>query len=127
MFGFPWETKDNIQRTIDSMKEIDPTIAFPYIVTPSPGTELSQTAHQMGLIDINSKFENFYYESPEMCLSEKISEEERRKIIDETLATFADHNKKHFTRDLFRRPQFYCTLFHEFGMFRKPHSVINYF
>ncbi|HHL39858.1 MAG TPA: radical SAM protein [Deltaproteobacteria bacterium] len=125
MFGFPWESREEIRRTVEFMKEINPTIAFPYIVTPAPGTELSQISHEMGLVGPDRELENFYHESPEMCLSVNIPEEERKGIIDETLKVFAEHNKKRFRLDVLKRPRFYYTLFHDFGFFRNPMQFVQ--
>ncbi len=126
MFGFPWESIEDIERTIAFMEEIDPEITFPYIVTPAPGTELYNIASEMGLVDKNSKLEDFYHESPEMCLSKNIPEDERKKIIDKTLHTFAVHNKKKFVKDLLRRPFFYYALLHDFGVFKNPVIILKY-
>lgn len=126
MFGFPWETKEDIDRTVKFMKELDPTVAFPYIVTPAPGTELSEIAQQMGLIDPGASLEDFYHESPEMCLSVNIPLEERKTIINNTLEIFANHNKSHFVRDIFRRPRFYYSLLHDYNMIKHPKFLLNY-
>ena len=126
MFGFPWETEDEIRETIDSMKEIDPPIAFPHIVTPAPGTELNKIALDMGLITPDFAIENFYHESPEMCLSVEIPQEKKRAIIYKTLKVFAEHNKRHFRRDLIRRWYFYYSLMHDNGIFERPSLLIQY-
>lgn len=126
MFGFPWETKENIEKTVNFLKKINPTFAFPYIVTPSPGTELFSIAHQMGLINPASQFEDFYHESPEMGLSINIPKQERKEIIDKTLKEFAIHNKKHFLKDILKRPKFYCTLIHDFEILKNPKFILGY-
>lgn len=126
MFGFPWETEGEIQQTIALLKELDCTVAFPYIVTPAPGTELNRIAADMGLITPEFKIENFYHESPEMCLSVHIPEEKRERIISETLRVFAEYNKRHFRRDLLKRWRFYYTLLHDNGVLERPGLLFQY-
>lgn len=126
MFGFPWETKQEIEKTIDFMKEINPTFAFPYIVTPAPGTELSQIAHDMGLISFDLKLEDFYHESPVMCLSANIPDDERKGIINNVLKVFAEHNKKKLKLDVFRRPNYYFALAQDYSMFKSPKKILSY-
>ena len=126
MFGFPWETKEEINRTINFLSEINPLFAFPYIVTPAPGTELAKLAQGMGLIDSNSRLEDFYHESPEMCLSANIPPNERKAVIDNVLKIIGKHNRKNFLKDLFNRPLFYYALLHDYGIFKNPFILHRY-
>lgn len=127
MFGFPWETEKEIADTVNFMKEINPTICFPYIVTPSPGTELSEIAKDMGLIGAGDNLENFYHESPEMCLSVNIPPEKRKDIINKTLKEFALNNRKNLFKDLFRRPKFYwVTAVKDQRLLKNPKVILQY-
>lgn len=126
MFGFPWETEEEIQQTIDLLRELDCTVAFPYIVTPAPGTELNRIAADMGLITPEFKIENFYHESPKMCLSVHIAEEKREEIISKTLHVFAEHNKRHFRKSLLERWRFYYALLHDNGVLEHPRLLFQH-
>jgi radical SAM superfamily enzyme YgiQ (UPF0313 family) len=107
MFGFPWETREHMLKTLHLMEELRPCIAFPYIVTPSPGTELLEIAQHMGLVGGQMDYASFHHESPKMGLTAKIPEAERKELIDFILERFTVHNKESLQWDLFRRPRFY--------------------
>lgn len=50
MIGFPGETKEDIQRTVDFAKEIGTDYCCFYIVTPLPGTELYRFCEENGYL-----------------------------------------------------------------------------
>lgn len=50
MIGYPGETKETIQETIDFCKELDLTPEVIFFITPYPGTELYSLALQQGQI-----------------------------------------------------------------------------
>lgn len=79
MVGFPWETKEHIQKSIDLSLKLDTDLTQFSRVVPLPGTELFS---QMGL-DINANFESdrgFFYGNVQHNV-EKISESEIHKLI----------------------------------------------
>ena len=51
MLGFPWETIDDMKKTVEFAIKINPTYAQFTIVTPYPGTPLYQEAMRDGLIE----------------------------------------------------------------------------
>lgn len=126
MFGFPWETEAEIQQSLDLMRDIKPAVAFPYIVTPVPGTELHDVAMDMGLIPPTFELEKFYHESPEMGISANIPPERRPIIFNRVLNVFSEHNKKEFRRGLLRRWYFYFTLLKDYDILRKPGVFLGY-
>jgi len=54
MVGFPWESKEHIQKSIDLSLKLDTDLTQFSRVVPLPGTKLFE---QMGL-DINNSFES---------------------------------------------------------------------
>lgn len=79
MVGFPWETKEHIQKSIDFSLRLGTDLTQFSRVVPLPGTELF---NQMGL-DINKGFQNdrgLFYGNVQHSI-EKISEKEIHQLI----------------------------------------------
>lgn len=127
MFGFPWETEAEIQQTLDLLKETDPAVAFPYIATPAPGTELNKIAIDLKLIPPTLEPEKFYHENPEMGLSVNIPPEKKTEIVNRVLSEFSKHNRAKFRRLAWRRLPFYYALMHDYAMFRNLSVMAGYF
>lgn len=125
MFGFPWETRETMEKTLAFMKELDPCVAFPYIVTPAQGTELLNIAREMNLIPAALDMSSFAHTSPKMGLTQNLSEEEKQQLIDKILAAFTRHNRKSFLRDIFRRPLFYLYAAHDAGLLGSRQAVLR--
>lgn len=126
MFGFPWETEEQMIKTADFMEELKPCIAFPYIVTPAPGTELMEIALSMGLIDPSMDLSSFSHISPKMGLTVAIPEERRKFLIDTILDRFARYNRKSLRWDLFTRPLFYAAAARDAGIVSSPAAIVKY-
>lgn len=126
MFGFPWETKEQMLKTVTFMEELDPFIAFPYIVTPAPGTELLDIAQRMGLIQGGVELASFSHISPKMGLTVHIPEEERKRLIEHILERFTRHNKRNLRGDLFKRPFFYWAAVRDVGILSSPRTLMKY-
>jgi len=60
MFGNPGETKETIERTIDFAVELSPDIAFFFVLTPFPGTEV-YNRYQGLLFDVSPNWEDYKY------------------------------------------------------------------
>lgn len=50
MIGFPWETKRDIEKTIDFIDELLPSQVHLVIVIPFPGTPLERMLHEQGIV-----------------------------------------------------------------------------
>ncbi len=79
--GFPWDTEETMQRTIDFAKEANPHIANFMIAVPLPGTELYDHVEASGrfLRDVDQGICGGFYEGgvffkPESISAEKVSE-----------------------------------------------------
>jgi radical SAM superfamily enzyme YgiQ (UPF0313 family) len=126
MFGFPWETREQMLKTADLMEELDPCIAFPYIVTSAPGTELFDIAIDMGLISGAVDWSSFSHVSPEMGLTVKLEPKERKELIDDILSRFTRHNGNRLRWDWLKRPRFYFAAACDTGVFSSPLKIMQY-
>ncbi len=126
MFGFPWETREQMMATVTLMEELNPFVAFPYIVTPSPGTELLEIAQGMNLMDAAVDLSSFAHVSPKMGLSAHVPEQERASLIDGILERFARHNRRSLRGDLLRRPRFFWRAARDAGILSSFSSIVGY-
>lgn len=62
MMGLPGETKESMQKTIDLMKEIKPTLPKVSILLPLPGTQLFEEWDRKGLI-LTKNWEDYSFHS----------------------------------------------------------------
>lgn len=60
MFGLPGETHETIENTIRFAIELDPDMAFFFILTPLPGSEIYNTYKGI-LFDVSSNWEDYKY------------------------------------------------------------------
>ena len=106
MFGFPWETKKEIDETISFMKELDPLFTNIAVATPLPGTELYDICKKEDLLPENVDWSEFLFESPDMFFTKNFTREEVAKIIYETEKIFDKHNKRKFIKMLISNPSY---------------------
>jgi len=125
MFGFPWETKADIEKTISFMRELDADSNIYSIVTPYPGSELFETVTKDGLVT-GLACEDFFHQSPEMMLSRKLSVEERRQVIIETERIVDSLNREKSERLIRRRCELahLARLFIQKGYYKRPSFVM---
>ncbi len=106
MFGFPWETKEEIDRTVSFMKKMDPLFSSIAVATPLPGTELYDICKEEGLLPENVDWSKFLYESPDMFFTKNFTREEAAKVIYETEEIFDEYNKKKLRKLLISNPSY---------------------
>ena len=97
MFGFPWETKRELDNTIEFMKEINPNYAWLAIVIPYPGTKLF-TDHSYKLESKN--WSDFVHVNPKMAflLNDALSEKDKNKLLNYVQKEFDKHNLIQFLK-----------------------------
>ncbi len=80
ILGYPGETKETLQETLDLAKEIDPIMAFFFIAIPIVGTELYNETKQKNLL-LNSNWTDWVQmaETP-MIKTENLSSEDLMKF-----------------------------------------------
>ena len=93
MIGFPWETEESIDKTLNFLKVINPNYAIYSIVTPYPGTELFDLCKEKNILPDDIRWDVFNHQSPYMFLSERYSTEKAREIIERVEMVFDEHNK----------------------------------
>lgn len=52
ILGFPWETRREVENTIDFAKKLNPSYSSFTILIPYPGTEMYDYLHENGLLDV---------------------------------------------------------------------------
>jgi len=92
LIGLPTETKEDIDKTKELLKELDPPWAGCSIFTPYPGTELYDICNEMGLIPQNIDWSNFSHQSLYSNFSGTMSSSEFKEVAEETLRFFESHN-----------------------------------
>ncbi|BDZ69008.1 B12-binding domain-containing radical SAM protein [Methanobacterium ferruginis] len=93
MVGFPWETKEDVNKTVSLMEKLDPHNAALSIPTPYPGTELYEIYISRGLIPEDIDWSTFFHQSPEMFRMKGVTREESLETIKEIELIFAKHNE----------------------------------
>lgn len=81
MIGFPWETQDDINATVELMRELAPDSGNLSILTPLPNTEIYSYCEERGLIDYDDDYLNFYHQRNSSFYNPNISQEQSREII----------------------------------------------
>jgi radical SAM superfamily enzyme YgiQ (UPF0313 family) len=79
LLGFPTETEQALNDTINAMKRIDGRFGYS-IFTPYPGSEAYEFCEKNGLISSDSDASLYNHQSPENCFCANISKERFRAI-----------------------------------------------
>jgi radical SAM superfamily enzyme YgiQ (UPF0313 family) len=82
MIGFPSETQEEMQETLDFASELDPTYYSLSILAPYPGTEIYDDVIGSGVTLPKEHWEYFFHQSKDMILTDNIDE----ALIDECLS-----------------------------------------
>ena len=78
MIGFPQETEDTLNDTVEAMKKINADVIIFSILTPYPGTEVFEFCKEKGLIDDEYDLSLHYHQSPVNCFCINITPERFR-------------------------------------------------
>lgn len=81
IIGFPWETTDDIEATMEFMRELKPDSGNLSILTPLPSTEIYDYCLEKGLIDFDADYLNCFHQRSSHFYSELIDDEESRTIV----------------------------------------------
>lgn len=107
MVGFPWETKETLNDTLNMIKQLESDVFIVYsIFTPYPGTEAFEFCKQNELVNDEFNVALYNHQSPENCFCH-MPKQEFRKLLSQIEEFVDDHNQK-ITRariniELFRR------------------------
>ena len=92
MIGFPEETREDIQKTLDLIKNVRASSVNLGVFTPYPGTELYETTKRLGLISDNYDWSRISHQSSENYFIKDISREEFQAISFEAARLIDAHN-----------------------------------
>jgi len=102
IIGFPGETKQQIQNTLDFSRELDLDRISCLIANPLPGTELLQVCREKGYVDKNYSFDNIdYFEgrfNTKEWTHQEVHEMRRKWFWKYNLSLFFRHPKSFFAR-----------------------------
>ncbi|MAH43100.1 hypothetical protein CL614_05260 [archaeon] len=125
MIGFPWETMDEINSTINFMKEMDPDDASYAIVTPQPGTELHDIVKAEGLLSDDPDWSAFQHQSPDMFFSNKFNKQERQNIIEMAEAAFDAQKHKKLKQQALHNPLSTVKRVFKSGYYKRPKELLK--
>lgn len=94
MIGLPNETKEDMFKSLEFMKQIKPQKGIVSIFTPLPGTELFDEVVQLGLINRDADWTKFSQWSPNNHFVKNFSKEEFQKISKEIISQFDEYNNR---------------------------------
>ncbi len=108
IFGFPGETREQIQETFRFAREIKTNMAYFFIANPLPGTELYRLAKAQGMLPDDFNFENLTF---------------TRSVFKPGL--FRPHELERMAGREFLKYNFFAFLRHPWTLFKK--SVVDLF
>ncbi|RKX94404.1 MAG: hypothetical protein DRP84_07110 [Spirochaetes bacterium] len=88
MIGIPYETRKDIEDTIEFIREISPDSVNLCTFTPYPGTELYNYVIEKNLLDISGGFKVYDYighHSTNNFFLENITKEDYQRLLDKLL------------------------------------------
>ncbi len=83
IIGFPWDTEETIQETIEVVKKIKSECLIYSIFTPYPGTEAHEFCKRNGLISDDSDLLHYYHQCPDNYFCPEISPARFRVLVDQ--------------------------------------------
>jgi radical SAM superfamily enzyme YgiQ (UPF0313 family) len=125
IIGLPWEGKGEIQDTVNLVKEIQPYIVYPYMPTPAVGTELAAVMLEKNPEGLQ-EFRDRCHIDTSAGITERVSQEERKAILEWALDEFVKINRKSLLGNILKRPNFYWALAQDMAFLRHPGYFLGY-
>ena len=94
MIGFPEETEETLQDTMDFIPRLSPDFVIFSIFTPYPGSELYFECKEMGLIEGEFDVSIYNHQSPLNCFTKNIPKERFYELRQESVKFVDLYNKK---------------------------------
>ena len=94
MVGFPEETEETFQQTMDFILKLAPDNVIFSIFTPYPGSELYYECKNMGIIDGEFDVSLYNHQSPMNCFTKNISKERFYELRKKAVKFVDSYNKK---------------------------------
>ena len=123
--GFPWEGKQEIEDTVNLVREIKPYIVYPYMPTPAAGTELVNMLEQKNPGAL-TRFRDQCHIDSAVLISQRMSPEEKKAVVTKAMQEFIRINKRNLLADILARPGFYLALANDMDFFRRPGLLREY-
>jgi len=81
MVGFPQETEETLNDTVEAMKKAECDVMIYSVFTPYPGTEMFEYCRQHGLVGDDFNVSLFNHQSPVNCFTRFIKPERFRELV----------------------------------------------
>tara|TARA_B100000315_G_C14547361_1_gene573911 strand:+ start:230 stop:1723 length:1494 start_codon:yes stop_codon:yes gene_type:complete len=94
MIGFPEETEETLQQTMDFIPKLAPDYVIFSIFTPYPGSELYYECKNMGLIDGEFDVSIYNHQSPLNCFTKNLSKERFYELRTKSVKFIDKYNRK---------------------------------
>jgi radical SAM superfamily enzyme YgiQ (UPF0313 family) len=91
MLGFPEETEEDIELSIETMKELNPDHTIWSILTPYPGTDIWNLALEKGLVSYDTDWANYFHHYNQGNIFGSIPKDAWDKIL---IKVFAEQEKQ---------------------------------
>jgi len=115
MIGLPTETEDDIKKTQECIRQLNPNWVYLNVLIPLPGTRFFDWVVKEGLIDVKSGWSGDIYENLQFNYTNAISDELFNKLVDETYELCYKINKK--MGNILKRIPFKAYI-------KKPHKAV---
>ena len=125
MVGFPYETKEDMHKTLELMKRINCTNIILSVFTPYPGTEAFEYVKKLNLLPERIDWENYSHQSPENYFCPNVPFEDFKKIVAEAFRITDRKNTDIITllKRLYTKKTFFLT--HPKTLIEKIVSVLR--
>ena len=99
MVGFPEETEETLQDTLQAIQKINADNIMLSIFTPYPGSELFEVCKELGVVDDDFDITIYNHQSPENCFTAYIPPQRFKELVRQAVAIVRRKN----TRGRWRR------------------------
>ena len=125
MFGFPDETAEDIQMTIDLFEQLKPYTAHCNIATPDPGTEMLEMVQRKGRFNNIDDWNTFFHQNPDLFHIEQMEKKAAFALVGKLQSKFDAHNKKMQRLDVVKRFPLYVSNIIKGRLYRNPRYLMN--
>lgn len=125
MFGFPGETVEDIELTLQLLEDIQPYTAHCNIATPDPGTELLDLMRIQGRVPDNVDWSTFFHQNEDLFFIDELGQDGSREYIRGLRRRFDRYNKRKQRMDVIKRFPLYMRIIWKEKLYRNPNYLWN--
>jgi len=125
MFGFPDETIEDVNMSLELLKKIQPYTAHCNIATPDPETEFFEMVKDRRGLSGKIEWSNFFHQNPDLFFIENLDKTESLKLINDLQNYFDAFNKTKQRIDLFKRFPLYLRIIYKQKLYKNPKYLFN--